>query len=101
MAVSALKRRQWELLSIGDQERIVRMAWEDRTTFESIYEQFGLTANEVVRFMRTQLQGTGYDRWRRRISQRGHLKHEKNLEHRETRFKCSRQRLDGSTKGWK
>jgi uncharacterized protein (TIGR03643 family) len=101
MAISSIKRRQWRDLLEDEQDRIVRMAWEDRTTFDDIYSQFGLTANEIVKFMRTQLDQKAYKRWRRRASEKGHLKQKINVEHKETRFKCSRQRLDGSTKGWK
>ncbi len=101
MAISALKRRRWQDISPPDQGRIVQMAWEDRTTFEAIYKQYGMTANEIVKFMRTQLDIKTYRRWRRRANQQGHLKHQRNLKHSETKFKSSRQRFDGSTKGWK
>ncbi len=101
MAISASNRQRWGDILQDDQDRIVRMAWEDRTTFDAIFEQFGLTANEVVKFMRTQLDSKAYKRWRRRAGERGHLKHQVQIPENEMRFKCSRQRLDGSTKGWK
>jgi uncharacterized protein (TIGR03643 family) len=101
MAISRKQKRAWQELSEDEQDRIVRMAWEDRTTFDSITEQFSLTANEVVKFMRTQLDTKAYKRWRKRASERGHLKHKIQVEDNEPRFKCTRQRLDGSTKGWK
>lgn len=101
MAISSTKRKEWKNFSQEDQDRIVRMAWEDRTTFDVIQAQFGLTANEVVKFMRTQLDHKSYARWRARASNQGKLKHKKNINHGDQRFKCSRQRLDGSTKGWK
>jgi uncharacterized protein (TIGR03643 family) len=101
VSISATQRKLWRNILNVDQDRIVRMAWEDRTTFEAILKQFGLTSNEVVKFMRTQLDPKVYKRWRRRASEQGHLKHEIQVENREHRFKCSRQRLDGSTKGWK
>ncbi len=77
------------------------MAWEDRTSFDTITRQFGLSPNDVEKFMRTQLDEKAYKRWRRRASERGHLKQEKKRPESVDRFKCSRQRLDGSTKGWK
>lgn len=101
VAVSANKRKKWKEYSLDEQDRIVRMAWEDRTTFDSIRIQFGLTANEIVRFMRTQLATPAYKLWRKRANQRGHLKHQIQVEGHSPRFKCSRQRMDGSTKGWK
>ncbi len=101
MSVSTRKRQAWNLLSVDDQDRIVRMAWEDRTAFEAIKEQFKLTANEVVQFMRTQLDRRAFERWRRRANERGHLKHEAQRPFVEGRFKCQRQRSNGTTKGWK
>jgi uncharacterized protein (TIGR03643 family) len=76
MSASARKRSAWSSLSSDDQDRIVRMAWEDRTSFEAIEKQFALTANEVVQFMRTQLDQNSFKRWRRRANERGHLNHE-------------------------
>ncbi|MEC9282934.1 MAG: TIGR03643 family protein [Bdellovibrionota bacterium] len=101
MGISSKLRQNWEKFSIEDQERIVRMAWEDRSAFESIEKQFSLSPNDVERFMRTQLDAKSYRRWRKRASEKGQLKHEKLRPESVDRFKCSRQRLDGSTKGWK
>ena len=77
------------------------MAWEDRSTFEAIFLQFGLNANDVVKFMRRLLSVKSFQRWRTRIAEQGQLKHSKNVNFSKNRFKCSRQRLDGTTKGWK
>lgn len=101
MSISASKRKAWKEISLNDQDRIVRMAWEDRTTFDCILVQFGLTANEVVKFMRTQLNSKTFKRWRQRAGERGHLKHDIQVAKNALRFKSSRQRQDGSTKGWK
>lgn len=101
MSISAKIKEKWQALSGEDADRIVRMAWEDRTAFEAIKTQFGLTANEVVKFMRTQLDDKAYKRWRRRANEQGQLKHESLRPFTEGRFKCRRQRSDGSTKGWK
>lgn len=101
MAISASTRKKWTSLPIEIQDRIVRMAWEDRTEFDFINHQFGLTPNEVVKFMRTQLNEKAYKRWRKRVSEKGPLKHLALKTKEESRFKCKRQRSDGSTKGWK
>ncbi|MBC7421793.1 MAG: TIGR03643 family protein [Bdellovibrio sp.] len=101
MSISTSSRKKWNEFSVDEKDRIVRMAWEDRTAFESIKEQFGLTPNETIKFMRTQLDEKAYRRWRERASNKGHLKHEAQRPFVEGRFKCSRQRIDGSTKGWK
>ena len=88
-------------LTAADIDRIIQMAWEDRTSFEAIKEQFGLSSNDVERFMRTQLNESSYKRWRKRASERGHLKQQKKRPAEVERFKCSRQSIDGVTKGWK
>lgn len=101
MAVSRSFKQKIELLSNEEKDRMVRMGWEDRTTFEAIHEQFMFTENEFVRFMRTQLSAPIFSRWRRRVHEQGHLKSELKRGFASTRFKCSRQSVDGITKGWK
>lgn len=88
-------------LSIEDRERLVRMCWEDRTPFEAIKIQFGFGPNEVVKCMRILLAESDFLRWRVRANNQGHLKHLKTRPKEVNRFKCSRQNLDGSTKGYK
>ncbi len=101
MGISRALKSKWTDLSQDDQDRIVRMAWEDRSTFEQIQDQFDLSPNETQKFMRTQLSEKDYKRWRRRAHEQGQLKHGKKRSPEIDRFKCRRQRLDGSTKGWK
>lgn len=60
-----------------DQEsRIIEMAWEDRTPFEAIEVQFGLSEPDVVRLMRRKLKPGSFRLWRKRVSGRStkHLK---------------------------
>ncbi len=101
MGISRRLKEKWSLLADSDKERIVRMGWEDRSTFDDIERQFNLSPNEMVLFMRTQLSTIDYKRWRRRATQHGQLKHRKTRGVEIDRHKCSRQRYDGSTKGWK
>jgi len=101
LGVSSSLKEKWSLLSDKDKARIVRMGWEDRSAFDDIELQFGLNPNEMVRFMRTQLSEGDYKRWRRRATQQGQLKHRKTRGVEIDRHMCSRQRSDGSTKGWK
>lgn len=84
-----------------EKDRLIRMGWEDRTTFEAIEKQFSLSPNEFVQFMRASLDQNSFKRWRRRIFEQGKLKNEKTRGFDKTRFKCSRQSVDGITKGWK
>lgn len=82
-------------------DRLIRMGWEDRSTFESIREQFKLSPNEFVKVMRHFLDAKTFKRWRLRVFEQGRLKNEAQRGFKVTRFKCSRQSVDGLTKGWK
>lgn len=50
--------------------RIIEMAWEDRTPFEAIAQQFGLNEAAVIRFMRTELTANSFKLWRKRVAGR-------------------------------
>jgi uncharacterized protein (TIGR03643 family) len=90
-----------EAFSESNKDRFVRMCWEDRTPFEAIKEQFNLGPNEAVKCMRIILDISDFKRWRKRANNLGHLKHLQTRPDGISRFKCSRQNLDGSTKGYK
>ena len=63
-------------LSAAELSRIIEMAWEDRTSFEAIYEQFGLTESDVIHLMRCSVNQRSFNNWRTRVSSRKtkHLK---------------------------
>jgi uncharacterized protein (TIGR03643 family) len=75
-----------------DIDRIIEMAWEDRTPFEAIEVQFGLTESEVVALMRKELKRSSFNLWRKRVhsgvSQKHLLKRNEDI----SRFKCNLQR---------
>jgi uncharacterized protein (TIGR03643 family) len=98
MSASVKFKDKIAALSPEDQDRLVRMGWEDRTTFDVIELQFGLSPNEFVRFMRTQLNRSAFVLWRKRVHEQGRLKNEKTRGFKTTRFKSSRQSVDGITK---
>ena len=54
-------------LKNSDIDRIIEMAWEDRTTFDSIEYQFGLKEQNVKQLMRENLKRSSYKLWRRRV----------------------------------
>jgi uncharacterized protein (TIGR03643 family) len=56
--------------------RIIEMAWEDRTPFEAIEHQFGLSEKEVIEWMRKEMKPASFRMWRRRVSGRS-TKHRK------------------------
>ena len=72
-------------------DRIIEMAWEDRTTFDAIYFQFGLKEQEVIELMRKEMKLSSFRLWRKRVQGRK-TKHEKLRHNEKGRFKCSRQR---------
>ena len=57
-------------LSPGDVSAVIQMAWEDRTTFETIHERVGLTEPEVIRLMRAELNPSSFRLWRMRMKGR-------------------------------
>lgn len=72
-------------------DRIIEMAWEDRTTFESIKFQFNLDEKEVIELMRKEMKLKSFKMWRKRVQGRK-TKHQKLRSFAKGRFKCSRQR---------
>lgn len=73
-------------------DRIIEMAWEDRTPFEVIEYQFGLAEKEVIKLMRSELKRSSFNRWRKRVNSGVSSKHLKKRNPEIDRFKCSRQR---------
>ncbi len=74
-----------------DIDRIIEMAWEDRTTFDAIKESFGLNESEVISIMRKNLKLSSFKLWRKRVSGRK-TKHQAKRNFQLGRFKCSRQK---------
>ncbi|MBT3547580.1 MAG: TIGR03643 family protein [Flavobacterium sp.] len=72
-------------------DRIIEMAWEDRTTFDAIKFQFGLSEQEVINLMRSEMKLKSFKMWRKRVQGRK-TKHSKLREFESGRFKCTRQR---------
>lgn len=72
-------------------DRVIEMAWEDRTSFEAIEYQFGLKEEQVIVLMRNQLKPSSFKLWRKRVTGRA-TKHEAKRSFSIGRFKCTRQR---------
>lgn len=53
-----------------EQDKVIRMAWEDRTTFEEIQKETGLTEADVIKLMRRTLKPKSFRIWRARVSGR-------------------------------
>ncbi len=81
----------FEHLTEKDTDRVIEMAWEDRTPFEAIKYQFNLTEAEVIVLMRNKLKPSSWRLWRKR-AQKISLKHQKKRSQDVNRFKCTLQR---------
>ena len=59
-----------------EKDRIIEMAWEDRTPFDAIKIQFGLMESDVIKLMRRELKPSSFKMWRKRVQNRQtkHLK---------------------------
>lgn len=73
-------------------DRIIEMAWEDRTPFEAIKFQFGVTESEVIEIMRHELKLSSFKLWRKRVNSGVSQKHLMKRNPDIDRFKCTRQR---------
>ena len=72
--------------------RIIEMAWEDRTPFEVIETQYGLSESQVIKMMRKHMKASSFRMWRERVSGRK-TKHLNIRGFKVGRFVCSTQRL--------
>ena len=72
-------------------DRIIEMAWEDRTPFEAIKLQYGLYEKNVIQLMRRKMKESSFKMWRKRVSGRK-TKHEKTSI--STRFKSKNQKAN-------
>ena len=73
-------------------DRIIEMAWEDKTPYEAIRFQFQLTERGVIKLMRSNLKASSFKRWRKRVNCGISQKHFKKRNPEINRFKCSRQK---------
>ena len=84
----SLKKKEFTLFEI---DRIIEMAWEDRTPFDAIFFQFKISEKEIITLMRNNLKASSFKLWRKRVHSGVSKKH---LQKRNTnikRFKSSRQ----------
>lgn len=79
-------------------DRIIEMAWEDRTPFEAIKFQFGFSEASVIKLMRKELKLSSFKLWRKRVHSGVSKKHLYKRSEEITRFKCSRQRSVSNNK---
>jgi uncharacterized protein (TIGR03643 family) len=85
------------LVTTLDIDRIIEMAWEDRTPFDAIKVQFGIAEKEVINIMRKNMRASSFRMWRERVQGRI-TKHLKKRTFNEGRFKCNLQRSISNNK---
>ena len=78
-------------LTVIEIDRIIQMAWEDRTPFEAIKVQFGLSAAEVIALMKSEMRLQNWQKWRARVQGRA-TKHAALRGEEVKRFKSNMQR---------
>ena len=83
--------------SLEEIDRIIEMAWKDRTPFEAIFLQFDINEKELKSIMRNNLKKSSFKLWRERVSGRK-TKHSKLRENSIDRFKCKLQRTISNNK---
>ena len=81
-----------------DLDRIIEMAWEDRTPFDAIETQFGVSEGEVIRLMRQTLKPSSFRLWRKRVNSGVSQKHRATPNPEIERFKCKMQRQISNNK---
>tara|TARA_B100000795_G_scaffold115054_1_gene85442 strand:- start:219 stop:524 length:306 start_codon:yes stop_codon:yes gene_type:complete len=80
------------VISERNLNRIIEMAWEDRTPFEAIEYQFNMSEKDVIVIMRKELKRSSFNLWRKRVNSGVSSKHVKKRNTEISRFKCSRQK---------
>lgn len=78
-------------LTVREIDRIIEMAWEDRTPFDAITLQFGISEAETIALMRYEMKSSSWRMWRARVQGRS-TKHRALRGFQVGRHKCSRQR---------
>ncbi|UPT66561.1 MAG: TIGR03643 family protein [Sphingobacteriales bacterium JAD_PAG50586_3] len=84
-------------LSDKDVDRVIEMAWEDRTPFDAILAQFGLAEDDVKALMKREMKPSSWRMWRERVQGRK-TKHAAIRVDDVDRFKCTRQRAVSNNK---
>lgn len=92
--IASLDKKEWTDVQI---DRIIEMAWEDRTPFDAIRFQFGLAESDVKALMKKELKFSSYKLWRERVES-CKTKHSAKRAEGIDRFKCNLQRSISNNK---
>lgn len=80
-------------MTAEETDRIIEMAWEDRTPFEAIEAQFGISESKVIQLMRGELKRSSFNLWRKRVNSGVSQKHLLKRDSAINRFKSKMQRV--------
>jgi len=83
--------KKTQTLTVEEEDRVIEMAWEDRTTFDAIEAQFGLAESDVIQLMRKTMKHNSFKMWRTRVQGRK-TKHKKKSPEEMDSFKSRMQR---------
>ena len=86
-----MEKRETRVFTEIEIDRIIEMAWEDRTTFDAITLQFGISEKETIDLMRREMKLSSFKMWRKRVQGRA-TKHAKLRVDGIDRFKCTLQK---------
>ena len=86
-----MNKNKKHIFSLQQTDRIIEMAWEDRTPFEAIEQQFGINQDDVIKIMRKNLKRKSFQNWRERTKGRK-TKHRSLSDVKMPRFKSSDQK---------
>ena len=96
--LTVIRDRYTTLMTSTEIDRIIEMAWEDRTPFEAIKIQFGITEADVIKLMRKELKESSFKRWRKRVNSGVSSKHLHKRSEDIKRFRSSRQKSISNNK---
>jgi len=88
---TSMKVKKQYNLSDRAVDRIIEMAWEDRTPFDAIEYQFGVPEKDVIKLMRQEMKQSSWRMWRKRVQDRS-TKHLQKRGFVKGRHKSSRQK---------
>tara|TARA_Y100000296_G_C4933028_1_gene137588 strand:- start:105 stop:362 length:258 start_codon:yes stop_codon:yes gene_type:complete len=77
MGLSSKQKKVFDELSAEAKKRLIKMSWSDKVSFEEIKKVFGLSANQVEKFMLYELGEKDYKRWLKRRVKRFNQKSKK------------------------
>ena len=77
MGISSKLKKKWEDFSEKQVKELIKMSWEDNTSYEEIQRKFDLNQNQVEKFLRSVMSDKEYKRWKQRVLSKHGRKHQR------------------------